>query len=249
VKRIEEGEAERQRLADAEKEERRRCKAKAKEDAGLRKAQAIQEAAERKASSPVGQFLLDGQSESVVTKIYNRVQELLTSGESIQYISVQAKPVKIAPDAIVLTSRRLMLFRPKVLGSMSFQDFLWRDLRDTHLSEGLMFGTISAKEMNGGQFELGYLPKNQARRIYRICQEKEEEAIEERRRREMEENRAGAANVVVHGPTEQMQPNAASTADVSDPLEKLTKLKKMLDAGLIEQREYDENKKRILESI
>jgi hypothetical protein len=65
----------------------------------------------------------------------------------------------------------------------------------------------------------------------------------------MEENRAGAANVVVHGPTEQMQPNAASTADVSDPLEKLTKLKKMLDAGLIEQREYDENKKRILESI
>ncbi len=46
-----------------------------------------------------------------------------------------------------------------------------------------------------------------------------------------------------------MQSKAASTADVNDPVEKLAKLKKMLDAGLIEQGEYDENKKRILESM
>ena len=34
-----------------------------------------------------------------------------------------------------------------------------------------------------------------------------------------------------------------------DPLEKLTKLKKMLDSGLIEQSEYDAKKAEILKSM
>ena len=44
----------------------------------------------------------------------------------------------------------------------------------------------------------------------------------------------------------QLQTNSANN---DDPMEKLSKLKKMLDAGLIEQAEYDSKKSEILSSM
>ena len=44
-----------------------------------------------------------------------------------------------------------------------------------------------------------------------------------------------------------MPATAADSHD--DPVAKLTKLKQMLDAGLIEQSEYDATKARILENM
>ena len=54
-------------------------------------------------------------------------------------------------------------------------------------------------------------------------------------------NAAGGVMGAVQQPTQQ-QP--AQTAD--DPYEKLSKLKKMLDDGLITQEDYDEQKKKLL---
>ncbi|MEO1970500.1 MAG: PH domain-containing protein [Pirellulaceae bacterium] len=212
-----------------------------------RKQDAIDAAVERRANSPITRFLIDGQNESVVSKIYDRVNDILTSEEEVEYIAVQTKPTKVAPDCIVLTNRRLIIFRQKLLGQMEFDDFLWLDLSDARIKEGVAFGTISAKAMNGVNISIGYLPKAQARRIYRIAQEREEASIELRRKRSMEESQAGASNIVVNAPA--AAPATVAGSPSEDPMEKLTKLKKMLDAGLIKKEEYDEHKSRILESM
>lgn len=45
--------------------------------------------------------------------------------------------------------------------------------------------------------EVSYLPKAQARKIYRIAQDMEDKMVELRRERALEETRAGATNVTV----------------------------------------------------
>ena len=70
---------------------------------------------------------------------------------------------------------------------------------------------------------------------------------DERRNREMEERRAAAGGVVIQAPMQQAPaPQAAAT---DDPMEVLGKLKKMLDAGLIEQSEFDSKKADILSKM
>ena len=46
-----------------------------------------------------------------------------------------------------------------------------------------------------------------------------------------------------------MQNSVQNNSANEDPMEKLSKLKKMLDAGLIEQSEYDAKKAEILSAI
>ncbi|MDA1054861.1 MAG: PH domain-containing protein [Planctomycetota bacterium] len=255
---IEKGAAERQIANDEaveakrkEKQQKRLASEERKSAEAERRATIVQQAAEQKARSPVTQFLLDGQSEAVVTKVYTRVCEILTSAESIEYIAVQAKPIQIAPDCVVCTNRRLIIFCQKMLGQMVFHDYRWLDLHDAHISEGIMYAEISVVSLQGSKISIGYLPKSQARRIYRIAQEREEEMIELRRQRSMEESRAGASNVVVTAPAPQqvMPMNAEQPKTQDDPVAKLTKLKQMLDAGLIEQEEYAAAKAKVLSEM
>jgi hypothetical protein len=68
----------------------------------------------------------------------------------------------------------------------------------------------------------------------------EEEMLEERRRRDMEEKRAAAGGIYMPGS------NTATAASREDPVEALKQLKRLLDAGLITQQEYDVKKEEIL---
>lgn len=233
------------------KEEERRIAAHAAE---VQRQATIQAAAERHAALPFAKFLTDGQNEATVAKIFDRVQGILTSQEQIEYIAVQSKPVAIAPDCVVATNRRFIIFHQKMLGQADFDDYLWRNLFDARVKEGMIFATLSFRAMDGRTISIDYLPKAQARRIYRMAQEREEAAEEERRRREMEEKRAGASNIVVNAApaavaTPVAAPAPSPVASAEDPLAKLKKLKDMLEAGLISDDEYNATKTRILQSM
>lgn len=229
--------AEKQRQRDQQAEERKAAKAKQLQVVA-EKHQALEDFISRVAP--------DGQTPGVVEKVSNRVQGFLTAGEEIEYIAVQERPVvNIAPDCLVLTNKRFICFRPKLLGQVTFEDYLWRNLYDAKVKEGVMFATLSMKAMDGRTISIDYLPKAQARKLYRIAQEKEVEAEEERRRRKMEETAAGASNIVVNSGDSKQQ----SQADPNDPMARIQKARQMLDAGLIDQAEFDATKKRILESI
>lgn len=194
-----------------------------------------------KVESAVARYLTEEQDPSAVHRIVQKAQSLLTRGELIDYIAVQKKPIiTISPDAVVLTNRRFMIVRPKLLG-MTFQDFLWRQVADVHLSEQMLSATIHCTIVDGQKLEIDSIPKVQARRIYAYAQDVEERMHVERRDREMEERRASAGGVVIHSP-----PAAVTTQAVDDPVNMLSKLKQMLDAGLIEKSEFDAKKAEVL---
>lgn len=192
----------------------------------------------------VMRFADEGQNVSMVAKLLERVKEICTSTEEILYMAIQQKPVaNFSPDAIVLTNRRALVFRQKMLGQMEFTDFLWANVNDVHIKEAFLGATITITSKDRATAAVDYLPKSQARKVYRHGQEMEEKMIEWRRQRQMEEMRSAADQVVINSNV----PQASQPAD--DPVARLSKLKQMLDAGLIAQAEFDEAKAKILGSI
>jgi hypothetical protein len=172
----------------------------------------------------------------------SRVKEILTSEESVLFSITQMPIAGLKPDTVVLTNKRFILYHPGLLGC-KFEDFLWRDLTDVKLSEGIM-GAKLVFEANSRRLSVDKLPKPEARKAYSIAQEREQEAIETRRQRQMQEDSAKAGHIVIGSGS-----TGTSTATADDPMAKLTKLKNMFDAGLITQEEYDKKKADILASM
>lgn len=180
-------------------------------------------------------------------KVVGRIEGILTSEEKIEYLAVQKKPViNISPDSLVLTNKRIIIFRPKNMGlTLNFWDILWKDVQDCHIKENLLGSDFFIKNASGKRVAfIDSLPKDQARKLYRIAQEREEEMIEVRRQRAMEESRAGAANVVVSG---SQQTESPSKPD--DPMEKLKQLKQLFESELISNEEYESKKAEILKNL
>lgn len=191
----------------------------------------------------ISRLISDEQDPAAVRKIVAKVSDLLTSGESIEYVCVQKKPVvTIFPDAIILTNRRFILARPKLTG-FTFDDFQWRQVHDIHLSEQMLGATISCVIVGGKRVQLDSIPKKQARRVYAYAQQVEEHMIEERRERSMEEKRAAAGGVVIQNAVGNPQLQQSSQ---DDPMAQLSKLKQMHDAGLIDAGEFESKKAEIL---
>ena len=190
-------------------------------------------------------YMADGQDPKMVAKLHQRVTEICTRDEVIEYMAIQQRPVaNLSPDAVVLTNRRIMIFRQKLLGRMDMADLQWMQCRDVRIKEDIMGATIFFQAANGSASSLDWLPKPQARKVYRIAQEMEEAMVEFRRNREMEVRKSGASNIVVNtsaGPS-------LATPSV-DPMAKLMQLKQMFEAGLITDEEYSSKKQEILSQM
>ena len=198
--------------------------------------------------SAFAKFLNENQDPKSVEKLLSKVSGLLTADEEVQYIAVQKKPLlNTSPDCVALTNKRVIFCRPKNFGlSMEFKDHQWKDIIDIHIKENMLGADFSIKTAKGADL-MDYLPKDQARRLYQFGQAKEEEARDYRRQRDLEDKRAAAGGIVVNTGPAPAAPASASNAD--DPMEKLKKLKAMLDYQLITQAEYDERRAAIMATL
>ena len=116
-----------------------------------------------------------------------------------------------------------------------------------------MLGSTMSFATSGGQrISLDYLPKDQARKLYRFAQEHEQHSYEERRQRRMEEDRAKAGGVTVQtnvGVAAQPVPGQHAPQPASDPVVALKQLKDMLGAELISAAEFEAKKAEILKRM
>lgn len=197
--------------------------------------------------SRLSKFISDGQPPKVVGKLLGRVHDICVDSEIAEYIAVQHLPSVMSPDAIVLTNRRVIIFRAKSLGRMEMVDVPWLHLGNIHIKEGIVGATLSVTGTNGHVETLDHLPKAQARSVYRVGQQREEEVREQRRQRMMEEQRNAASNVTVNTNVSAAVPEAQPPH--MDLTARLSQLKSMLDAGLIDQSEFDTKKAEILASL
>ncbi len=197
----------------------------------------------------IEKFLNESQDPKTVDKILKKVSELLTKGETVDYIAVQKKPVvNLSPDCIALTNRRIIFCRPKNLGvSMSFQDILWKDVENCHIEEKILGSIFTVKSVkNKFIITLDYLPKAQARLLYRYAQEKEEEMERYRRHLELEKSRAQAGKININSARDTEN---NSYRQEKDPVESLKKLKRLLEEALISQEEFNKKKTEILSKL
>ena len=193
----------------------------------------------------IAHLLNEDQDPKLVNQIFVKVSAILTRDEKVTYICVQKRPIlNPRPDALVLTNRRFIIYRPRIMG-VTFEDHIWRNLKDAHLVEGVIGDTITLATTKGKSLSIGFLPKIQARKVYALAQEQEERVHEERRRRELEDKRAAAGGIIMNQPGD----SAASAPSAQDPVERLKKLKEMLDAGLMSAGEFEAKRAEIIQSM
>jgi hypothetical protein len=193
-------------------------------------------------------FVDDGQASASLQQVAQDVATILTPSEEILYVALQnVTAMSIKKDSAVATSNRLILFRPSVFGSRSFSDFLWEDVQNVTLKDGMLSSELPVELIDGRAETLGGLDKGQARRFYGICQQKEQEWREKRRIRDLEEARARAGGIHLGSPG--MMSGAAAPSSAEDPVEKLKRAKALLDAGLISEVEYETLKAKIIASL
>ena len=194
-------------------------------------------------SSILKAFSNDEQDPAIVEQVHSKVSQILTDGEEIRYIAVQKKLVmNMSPDSVVLTNKRFIVYKPKLLGRVEFEDYIWRNLKNAHVKEGMRGATLTMKTVDGREFSIDNLPKAQARKLYTMAQSMEEQVLEERRLRELEEKRAASGGITMHT----NMPSQPEAAPQDNPVLKLKQLKEMVEAGLITQDEYDKTKAAIL---
>ena len=186
----------------------------------------------------LAQYLTENQDPQQVARIYEKVSQLLTRGEQVTYIAVQkALTIDPTPEIVVLTNRRFMHYQQNLMGSAKFTDYIWRELKEARLEEGVMRATLTLYAANGETLRIDNLVKEQARRLYAIAQEMEENVREEKR--------AEAGGIYMPGMMGGV--GAGSTAAPADePLQALSKLKQLMEAGLISAEEFEAKKKEIL---
>jgi hypothetical protein len=194
-------------------------------------------------------------AEPLDPRIEGDLKSILTEGEQIVAVAPQNtihSPLK--KDAAVVTTRRLILHRARLLGRLELEDFLWQDVTEVRVSLQMLGATISvtAKRVErDGQVQtrsatIEGLEKAAALRLYAEAQRFEEEWREKNRVRRMEEERARAGGVHLHGA-------AAGGVAVPGPpaaIEgRLAKLKELRDKGLISDAEYESRKGQIIAEL
>lgn len=110
-----------------------------------------------------------------------------------------------------------------------------------------MGAVFSAQHVNGQKMSMDYLPKESAQALYRIAQEREEQARLHRQQLHIDQARAGAMQINVGMPQHQATP--ATTNGAGDVMQRMATLKMMFDQGMITQADFDSRKKEILASV
>lgn len=194
----------------------------------------------------IAKFITEDQDPEQVAAIYEKLSQLLTRGEEPLYIAVQ-KPMTVdfTPEILVMTNRRFMHYKPDLFGRAKFTDYIWRDMKSVEMEEHVWRATLKIHAVNGETISVENLVKEQARRLYSIAQQMEENVREEMRLRQMEEKRAEAGGIYLPGGG-LSGVTGSTAAPAEEPVQALGKLKQLMEAGLITPEEYETKKKEIL---
>ncbi|GHE23472.1 PH domain-containing protein [Sphingobacterium griseoflavum] len=121
----------------------------------------------------IEKFLQDGQDPKVVEKIHDKIIDMLTAGEFIQYISLQKKPaVTLLPDSITVSNKRIFLCEFTKLGlATNFEIFSWNDIKDIAFKEEIFGSKVTVIPQAGENLTIDYIPKVQARKLYQLIKE------------------------------------------------------------------------------
>lgn len=217
----------------------------------------------------IEKFIQDGQDAKVVERIHDKIVDMLTTGEYIQYISLQKKPaVTLLPDSITISNKRIFLCEFTKLGlATNFEIFSWTDIKDIAFKEEIFGSKVTVIPLAGENLTIDYIPKVQARKLYQLIKtalenpsgEKKEEQTPVPTEPKITEQ---VAPPVVQPPVTPVPPMPTVSVPEVTPAgednkmveddeltQKLQKLKSLYDRQLITQAEYENKKSELLAQL
>lgn len=209
-------------------------------------------------------FINDEQDPKTAEKVLGKISDMLTPGEQVIYLAVQKKPaVTLVPDSIVVTDKRIVFCIPGNLGlTTNFEIFSWKDIKEVSFKEEFFGAKFTAVPLSGENFTVDYIPKVQARKLYQFCNQQlerlktlERERLEEKEKAAQTQQQAAETRPVIdeiiqNMPTGPSVPVPEIATSLEDELtEKLQKLKRLFERGLITQTEYEAKKADILSQL
>lgn len=171
------------------------------------------------------------------------LQSILIEGEKIQHHAVQRRLFALLNRRVLVaaTNNRMVIINRGLLGGFTMLDFRWQDIKDSQIRNGIFGADLTISLANDGYAITG-LRKDPAGALYRYAQTEEQAWREKSRIRSMEEMRARAGGVHISTPG----PGATSA---KDPMERLAQARKMFEAGLLSDAEYEAIKAKVITEL
>ncbi|MDE2136799.1 MAG: hypothetical protein KGJ68_05135 [Gammaproteobacteria bacterium] len=187
------------------------------------------------------------------------LRSVLIAGEALEAWAIQRRLFALGHRRVLVaaTSGRLILLTRPLLGGFELVSIRWQDLEEVTLRVGVFAADLGVRAgkatdlaslaTEGSQrVELKGLRKAQAQAVYRICQGQDQAWREKRRVRELEELRARSGGIQVLAGAPLGAAAAATGGD--DAVRRLQEAKRLLDARLITDSEYEAIKAKIVSS-
>jgi hypothetical protein len=186
-----------------------------------------------------------------------RLRELLVPQETLETIAAQRRFFALTHRRVVAgaTSGRLMVLRRSIFGGYQVTDIRWQDLKEAQLRVGIIGATLKVLSLSNsdlavagepsGITSIAGLRKNEAQKLYTVCQAHEQQWREKRRIRELEELRAKSGGITLGG----VGTPAGAVESGESPVARLERAKEMRDKGLISDSEYEAIKARLVSSL
>lgn len=196
--------------------------------------------------------------DSRVAAALEQLRGILVPGETLHAYAVQRRLFALTHRRTIVaaTSGRFISVTRNLFGGYTPVDARWQDIDDARLRVGI-FGAdltvtstdsddlVSAGHVARSTMVIG-LRKEEAQRVYRLCQAQEQAWREKRRVRDLDEMRAKSGGIQL-GAAGGAGHDAGAERD--DPTARLRRAKEMLDASLITDAEYESIKARIVDRL
>jgi hypothetical protein len=193
--------------------------------------------------------------EAGLAKPLECLRSVLIAGETVEAWAIQRHVFALRHRRLLIaaTGGRLIVIRRHLLGGFDVATVRWQDLEEVTLRVGMLgadLGIRAGKATDLASFgaegaqrvEFKGLRKEQGQAVYRICQAQDQAWREKRRVRELEELRARSGGIQVTSGA----PLGAGGAAADDAVRRLQEAKRLLDANLISDAEYEAIKARIV---
>ncbi len=194
-----------------------------------------------------------------VADAIRHLESILVPGETLEAFAVQRRIFALTKRRMVVaaTTGRFIAMTRGFFGGFTPVDMRWQDIEDAHLRVGIIGADVVVRAMQrqdlasaglqGGAIGATGLRKEQAEKVYRVCQAQSQAWREKRRIRDLDELRAKSGGIQFGSSVP--GPGGGSSGDAADPVARLQRAKEMLSGGLITDAEFESIKAKIVDRL
>jgi hypothetical protein len=185
------------------------------------------------------------------------VKKNLASGEEVLH-AIRAKRVlsmDMTPKTLAVTNQRVILVDHKVLGRYDLQDIPYSKLETVRFEQGVAGSHFTLQPEDGEAIECAWLSREGARKAIETIRDALDDIAVEPVSIKRTKKMLNREEWVLHKPEELVYRRASGGGEgqegkeSSDPLERIGKLKELLEAGAISQEEYERKKADLLDQV